>query len=388
MSRRALGQRSQTESPGVTTRPSALGEWLAGPVWLFCPADRPDRYVKALQRADVVILDLEDAVAPDMKNSAREHIRALHQQGSLDLDRTVVRINGADTAEQAEDLELVTELEVARVMLAKAENAEDIADISCAVIPIAESPRGVQCVEDLVGPENVIGLMFGADDLVAGLGGTRSRCDDGTLRDVARYARARVLVAAKAHGLLALNSVHMNIPDQDGLRNACVDAAAVGFDATVAMHPSQVDVIRSAHRPSEEEVQWASRLLDFVGPTVGSRPSRAAWSTARSSSRQNACSGALGVATTERARDGSADARSDRRAARTARRGPPAVRQAMKAGRALRASMYGTNHGVNATMGAMSPTLQVEDSCRPTLVSPPTAAAINSHDRDSRRGRE
>jgi len=111
--------------------------------------------------------------------------------------------------------------------------------------------------------------MWGADDLVAGLGGTASRHDDGRYRDVARYARSRVLIAAKAHGRLALDAVHMDIADTAGLAAECADAVAVGFDATVAIHPSQVPVIRAAYSPTTERVQWARRLLAHVGNDRG-----------------------------------------------------------------------------------------------------------------------
>ena len=111
--------------------------------------------------------------------------------------------------------------------------------------------------------------MWGADDLVAGLGGTASRRDDGSYRDVARYARSRTLVAAKAHGRIALDAVHMDIADLDGLRAECEDAVAVGFDATVAIHPSQVPVIRETYQPDPDRVRWAQRLLAAVGDERG-----------------------------------------------------------------------------------------------------------------------
>jgi len=90
--------------------------------------------------------------------------------------------------------------------------------------------------------------MWGADDLVASMGGTASRRADGFSRDAARFARVRVLTAAKACGLLAIDAVHMEIADADGLAAECHDAVVVEFDATAAIHPSQVPVIRSAYR--------------------------------------------------------------------------------------------------------------------------------------------
>jgi citrate lyase subunit beta/citryl-CoA lyase len=244
-------------------------EWLHGPAWLFCPADRPDRYPKALGAADVVILDLEDAVAPGRKDAAREAVRRLADDGALAVDRTVIRLNGADTADHAPDLALVAEAGVRRVMLAKSENPDHLAPIEHEVVLLVETPRGIENVGALAAQSNVVAVMWGADDLVAGLGGTSSRRDDGRYRDVARYARSRALLAAKSWGRLALDAVHLDIADQAGLAAECEDAAAVGFDATVAIHPSQLSVIRQAYGPSPERVDWARRLLAGVSDDTG-----------------------------------------------------------------------------------------------------------------------
>lgn len=243
--------------------------WQPGPAWLFCPADRPDRYPKALAAADVVILDLEDAVAPERKAAARAALRRLVADDALDPDRTVVRVNAVESPEHTDDVRLVEELQLPRVMLAKAEDPDGLQRLRCEVIALVETARGVERAGDLAGSERVIGLMWGADDLVASLGGTGSRYADGRYRDVARYARSRVLIAAKAHGRLALDAVHMDIPDTDGLATECEDAVAVGFDATVAIHPRQVPVIRSVYLPSAEQVDWARRLLAHVGADRG-----------------------------------------------------------------------------------------------------------------------
>ncbi len=240
--------------------------WHPGPAWLFCPADRPDRWEKALGVADVVIVDLEDAVAPERKPAAREALRG----ADLDWNRIVIRVNAANTEDHAEDRRLLDDVPCRRAMLAKAENPASVASLpDHEVLVLAESPLGIERIGDLVQLPNVIGAMWGADDLVAGLGGTSSRSGDGTYRDVARYARARTLMAAKAHGRMAIDAVYMDIPDTDGLRSECEDAVAVGFDATVAIHPTQVPVIRAAYTPSPERVAWAERLLAAVGDDRG-----------------------------------------------------------------------------------------------------------------------
>ncbi|MGV9822372.1 HpcH/HpaI aldolase/citrate lyase family protein [Nocardia xishanensis] len=234
---------------------------MTGPGWLFCPADRPERFTKAAAAADVVILDLEDGVAAADKPSARAALLATQ----LDPETTVVRVNAADTEEHALDLAALAETGYRRVMLPKTESVEQITALAdYEVIALVESPLGALAIERAVTARNAIGVMWGAEDLIAGLGGTASRHADGSYRDVARHVRSRALLAAKAYGRFALDSVYLNIRDLDGLRGESDDAVAVGFDAKVAIHPSQVPVIRAAYAPSDDEIRWARRVLDEV----------------------------------------------------------------------------------------------------------------------------
>jgi citrate lyase subunit beta/citryl-CoA lyase len=243
--------------------------WHPGPAWLFCPADRPERYLKALERSDEVVVDLEDAVAPERKATARDALRRLAGEGVLDLSRTVVRVNGATTPDHQRDVALVTEIGARRVMLAKTERVEDLHAVPTAVVLLCESPLGVEIASELATADNAVALMWGADDFVAGLGGTSSRRTDGSYREVVRWARARCLVAAKAHGLLAVDNVYMDINDHLGLGVECEEAVAVGFDVKVAIHPDQVPVIRDAFLPSPYRVDWARRLLAAAAQTAG-----------------------------------------------------------------------------------------------------------------------
>ena len=239
------------------------------PAWLFCPASRPDRYPKALAASDVVIVDLEDAVPASQKVAARESLRALAVDGAWSPARTVVRVNSATSPHHAEDVELCRSLEPLAVMLPKTERMAEVLAIELDVVMLVESAAGLGRLDELIEARNAVGLMWGADDLVASLGGTSSRNADGTYRDVVRFARARALVAAKAAGLHALDAVHMDIPDLDGFASQCEDSVASGFDAVVSIHPSQVPVVRAAYTPSPERVRWATELLSSVGDGAG-----------------------------------------------------------------------------------------------------------------------
>jgi len=237
-----------------------------GPAWLFCPADRPERFEKAAARADVVILDLEDGVAPADKAAAREALVA----APLDPARTIVRVNAHGTDDCTADLTALDRTDFTHVMLPKCESPQDVAALAPRdVIALFESPTGAVECHRALGAENAVGAMWGAEDLIAALGGSSSRLPDRSYRTVAQHVRSQVLLAAKARGLFALDSVYLDIPDLDGLREEADDAVAVGFDGKVAIHPSHVPVIRSAFAPSDDEIDWAERVLGAVQSNRG-----------------------------------------------------------------------------------------------------------------------
>jgi citrate lyase subunit beta / citryl-CoA lyase len=229
-----------------------------GPAWLFCPADRPERFEKAALAADVVILDLEDGVAAKDREAARIALI----ETPLDPDRTVVRINPAETPDHKRDLKALARTKYTTVMLAKAESVQQVSALApLDVVVLIETPRGVLHVVELARVSNAVALMWGAEDLFAVLGGTNNRHADGTYRDVARHVRSQTLLAAKAYGCTALDSVFLDIKNLDGLRDEVDDAVAVGFDAKVAIHPSQIPVIRAGYAPTPDQVEWARAVL-------------------------------------------------------------------------------------------------------------------------------
>ncbi|MFK4760684.1 HpcH/HpaI aldolase/citrate lyase family protein [Microbacterium sp. ZW T5_45] len=230
-----------------------------GPALLFCPADRPDRFSGALAKADAVILDLEDAVLPDAKQAARAHIVS----SDLAAERVIVRVNAPGTDAFVEDLRALADTPYRTVMVAKAESAEalDAFEDGISLIALCETARGVHAADRIAAHPLVSAMMWGAEDLVASMGGTSSRTASGAYRDVARYARSRVLIESAAQGKAAIDAVHVEIADLDGLSIAATDAAASGFRATACIHPSQVATIRKAYRPDEASVAWAREVL-------------------------------------------------------------------------------------------------------------------------------
>ncbi len=232
--------------------------FLMGPALLFCPADRRERYAKPAERADAIIIDLEDAVAPADKAGARRSMI----ENAMDPARTVVRIN-PDTGDDYQlDLNALADTEYETIMLAKAETPEQLRRLSgFKVIALCETAAGVVNAAAIAAEPNVVALMWGAEDLVASLGGTSSRNDDGTYRALALQARSSVLLAAGPKPKAAIDAVYINIGDNDGLAAEAHDAVASGFSATACIHPSQAAVIRDAYLPTDEQTEYARDVL-------------------------------------------------------------------------------------------------------------------------------
>jgi citrate lyase subunit beta/citryl-CoA lyase len=240
---------------------------LPGPALLFCPADRPDRYANARATADTVILDLEDGVGADRKDAARAAILAT----PLDPARVIVRVNTTGIPEHDADLTALRQTEYRTIMLPKAETRAQFDGLGgdWRIVALCETPLGIVNAAEIAAASNVIAMMWGAEDLIAAMGGRTSRFRDGRYRDVARQARSTVLLAASAHGRPAIDSIYLDIPDLDGLAAEAEDAAASGFTLKACIHPSQAAVVRAAFRADEAQVAWARRVLDAVRASAG-----------------------------------------------------------------------------------------------------------------------
>jgi citrate lyase subunit beta/citryl-CoA lyase len=238
---------------------------LPGPALLFCPADRPDRYAKALAAADGVILDLEDGVGADAKDEARAALVA----SDLDPARVIVRVNALGTPQHALDIAALVGTAYRLIMLPKTETRAQLDGLGrldrlggdWRIVALCETPLGIVNAAEIAAAPNVIAVMWGAEDLIAAMRGRTSRYPDGRYRDVALHARSAVLLAACAYRRPAIDSVYVNIPDLDGLAAEAEDAAASGFRLKACVHPSQVPVVRKAFRADEAQVAWARRVL-------------------------------------------------------------------------------------------------------------------------------
>ncbi|WP_150462723.1 HpcH/HpaI aldolase/citrate lyase family protein [Nesterenkonia ebinurensis] len=254
----------------TTTHPFNGPSFTLGPALLFCPADRPERYAKAAERADAVILDLEDAVAcgdkPGARQALAEHFSSADQKL---VERTVVRVNPAGTEDFEADLGVLDEHLPQYVMLAKTQSGADIQAMharlpQAQVIALVETAAGAAAAYEIAEHPATAAVMWGAEDLIVSLGGTSSRHTDGTYRDIARYVRSTVLLAAASRGKAAVDSIYADIADAEGLAAEAADAVGSGFAAKACIHPAQVQTIRQAYRPTEDELEYARALLAEV----------------------------------------------------------------------------------------------------------------------------
>lgn len=219
--------------------------------FLFVPGDRPDRFAKAAAAgADVVVLDLEDAVATAAKDTARDHVVAWLAAGN----RAVVRINGARTPWYPDDVAAVRDL-ADSVMVPKAESAGDFDGLP-SVLPLIETARGITAATDLCGLLAVVRPVFGSIDLAADLG------VDPLSRTALLHARSALVLAAAATGCAPpVDGVTTALSDVDAVRDDTRHAVELGFTGKLCVHPRQVPAVHEAFRPSEEEIAWARSVL-------------------------------------------------------------------------------------------------------------------------------
>ena len=241
--------------------------------YLFVPGMRPDRFGKALASgADAVVLDLEDAVAPDHKAAARDEVvRWLQAAAPADRARCVVRINDSTSDWFADDLAALVGTGVTQVMLPKAEQAQQIQCVVDAmphvqVLALIESARGVAQVEEVASTHGVVRLVFGTLDFALDLD-LDIRQDPIGLS----YAAARIALASRMADLAApVAGVTPQLDDEARLLADLALARCHGFGAKLCIHPSQVQPIHRALQPSEAELVWARRVLaaDAASPGV------------------------------------------------------------------------------------------------------------------------
>lgn len=240
---------------------------------LFVPGDRPERFEKAAASgADALILDLEDAVAPERKQKAREDV-AHYLPSRNEGPAILVRINPLDSKFIVGDLDALAGLAFDGLVFPKAEGANSVNQLDrhliarglsgLRLLPIAtETPAAIfQLGSYRDVKDRLLGLTWGAEDLPAAIGARSSREEDGSYTPPYEMARSLALFGAHAAEASAIETVYPNFRDEDGLARYAARAARDGFVGMMAIHPVQVPIINHAFTPSVEEVEHARRVV-------------------------------------------------------------------------------------------------------------------------------
>jgi citrate lyase subunit beta/citryl-CoA lyase len=249
---------------------------------LFVPADSERKLDKSrTSPADVLILDLEDAVAearkPVARGMAAEFIAA---QAAAIGPRLFVRINPLDTPLAMPDLAAVVVPGLAGILLPKTRGAADLLQLghcldalearaglapgSVKIVPVAtETPQALLNMQGYCAPiPRLAGVTWGAEDLSAAIGAVSNRDEDGAFSPLYQWAASLCLSAAGAAGVPPIDTLHADFRDTAGLAAACRASRRRGFRGRIAIHPDQVETINAAYSPSEAEIAHARRIVE------------------------------------------------------------------------------------------------------------------------------
>ena len=243
--------------------------------WLFTPGTRPDRFAKASAvGADVAIIDLEDSVAPNEKESAREVALGYLASPRNARVRIALRINGLDKAAGVADVNALLHRRTWPdfLVLPKTETSGHLqildrllaaAGANTHLIGIVESAAGLAAVEAIsAATPRLAGLMLGAADLAADLGA------DAAWEPLA-FARSRLVAASALHAVMPIDSPFFDIHDERGLREETGRAVALGFESKAAIHPNQIAIINAALTPTEAAVARARAIIAENAKGIG-----------------------------------------------------------------------------------------------------------------------
>ncbi|MBV9843017.1 MAG: CoA ester lyase [Sphingomonadaceae bacterium] len=255
--------------------------------WLFAPGDSERKMAKAADGpADIVLLDLEDAVAESEKPRARTLVREFLAANPDRRARLWVRVNPLGSGHILADLAAVMPGRPGGIMLPKAEGRADIerldhhlsafeaahhiADGATKVIAlITETAAAMFKTGDYAGAPRLVALTWGAEDLADAVGASANREADGSFGFTFQLARSLCLLGAAAAGLPAIETIHGDFRDADGLRRTAERVRRDGYRGMLAIHPAQVEPINAAFSPTAEEIADAQEIVALFAANPG-----------------------------------------------------------------------------------------------------------------------
>jgi citrate lyase subunit beta/citryl-CoA lyase len=257
--------------------------------WLFAPGDSEKKMAKATgSAADIVIFDIEDAVAPENKATARQMIVDFLKSQSGSHDRLWVRVNPLDGPHTLADLAAVMPGKPGGIMLPKSNGRHDVEALdhylsalevangieqgsTKVLVLMTETAEGMLNAGVYKGAPRVVALSWGAEDLADDLGASENRNPDGSYGYTYELARTMCLLGAATARVLAIETIQGDFKDLDGLRARAMKVRRDGYRGMLAIHPAQVDVINEAFSPTAEELAAAQEIVDLfkANPGVG-----------------------------------------------------------------------------------------------------------------------
>ena len=244
---------------------------------LFIPGNTPSLLINAgTLGADIVIFDLEDAVSPDEKDSARILVRNTLRSSDLSGCGTVVRINSTDTDYWKKDLDEIVPCRPDMIMLPKTACADDVKTVSAYIseledklgferntvrmMPLIETAMGVINAYPIASAcDRVSAIFLGAEDLTADL-----RCKRTKEGREIETARTQLVLAARAAGVDVYDTPFTDVNDDAGIFTDCAVAKALGFTGKAAISPRHIDAINQTFSPTEKEISYAYEVLDAI----------------------------------------------------------------------------------------------------------------------------
>ncbi|MEZ5235072.1 MAG: CoA ester lyase [Acidimicrobiales bacterium] len=245
----------------------------------FVPGASEKMLGKALAtEADCLVLDLEDAVTPENKDSARVEICRWLADVDFGRHERTVRINPLDTPWFRADVEATMVNPPDSYLVPKLHNAAEVRLIDRIITDLerqhghpvggvqlivlaTETPSGLLNTGEIPCVPRVDAVTWGAEDLSAALGAKRNRDDTGRYLPLFEHARTMTMISAAAHGVQPLDTVFTDVTDPDGLRRDCRESAAIGYTGKISIHPSQIDIINEEFTPSADDIATARELL-------------------------------------------------------------------------------------------------------------------------------
>jgi citrate lyase subunit beta/citryl-CoA lyase len=257
--------------------------------WLFAPGDSERKMEKATaSAADIVIFDLEDAVAEREKPKARAMVSAFLKAQPADRSRLWVRINPIHGPNALADLAAVVPGRLGGVMLPKSAGRPDVdllnnylsalevaADIepgsTKVFVLVTETAEGMFTTGTYAGAPRMVAMSWGAEDLADAVGASENRNADGSYAFTYELARTLCLLGAAAARVSAIETIYGDFRDEIGLRKRAAQVRRAGYRGMLAIHPAQVDVINDAFTPSAEEIASAQEIVDLfaANPSAG-----------------------------------------------------------------------------------------------------------------------